>query len=70
VTDAEFLHALESCGLAPAEFGHAGHVRAGYLYLRSQDFVAALVSVRTAIRRYRRAQLDTDRARRIFVLPR
>ena len=125
MTDGEFLDALETCALPPAEFGHAGHVRAGYLYLRNLDFAAALASVRTTIRRYAdslgqsgryhetktlaylalinqhldergdgggwdrfaaanpellqpdliarfyaRAQLDTDQARRIFVLPR
>ena len=52
MTDAEFLQALECCALPPAEFGHAGHVRACYLYLCAQPFVAALESVCTAIRRY------------------
>ena len=52
MTDAEFLDALEACTLPMADFGHAGHVRACYAYLRSQDFVAALAATRAAIRKY------------------
>jgi len=52
MTDEEFLRALESCKLVQAEFGHAGHVRAAYLYLQSGDFVAALERMRRAIRNY------------------
>ncbi len=52
MTDSEFLQALESCTLPAADFGHAGHVRACYLYLRSRDFIAALGRTRSAIRGY------------------
>jgi hypothetical protein len=52
MTDDEFLRRLESCELSPSEFGHAGHVRAAYLYLRAGEFPAALARTRRAIRRY------------------
>jgi hypothetical protein len=54
MTDEEFLRALESCELPESEFGHSGHVRAGYLYLRAGEFVAALANMRRAIRNYSR----------------
>jgi hypothetical protein len=50
MTDAEFLRALESGRLADADFGHAAHVRAAYLYLRPGDFATALTRIRAAIR--------------------
>lgn len=50
MTDAEFLQALDSGRLAEADFGHAAHVRAAYLYLRPGDFATALTRIRTAIR--------------------
>jgi len=52
VNDAEFLCALEACTLPETDFGHAAHVRACYLYLKSGDFVSALARLRDAIRRY------------------
>jgi hypothetical protein len=53
MTDEEFLRALESCELPESDFGHAAHVRAAYLYLRqAEDFAAALVQIRRAIRNY------------------
>jgi hypothetical protein len=55
VTDGEFLQALEACTLPGAEFGHAGHIRAGYLYLRSAGFAAALERISTVIRNYARS---------------
>jgi hypothetical protein len=52
MNDAAFLAALESCTLPEAEFGHAGHVRAAYLYLRSMDYASALVKIRSVLRVY------------------
>jgi hypothetical protein len=52
VTDEEFIQALESCRLPENEFGHAAHVRAGYVYLRQTDFPGALARIRRAIRNY------------------
>ncbi len=52
MTDGEFLQALEACTLPAADFGHAGHVRACYLYLRAGDFISALGRMRSAIRNY------------------
>jgi hypothetical protein len=52
VTDAEFLHALETCELPEGEFGHAAHVRATYLCLVSSEFAVALERIRRAIRNY------------------
>lgn len=61
MNDATFLEALEACTLPESEFGHAAHVRAGYLYLRSLDFAAALSMIRTAIRNYAAALGKPDR---------
>jgi hypothetical protein len=52
MTDEDFLRALETCELPEAEFGHAAHVRAAYLYLQDGDFAAALERIRRAIRTY------------------
>lgn len=52
MTDEEFLRALESCTLPERDFGHAAHVRAGYLYLQQADFAGALERIRRAIRNY------------------
>jgi hypothetical protein len=101
VTDEQFLRALESCALSADEFGHAGHVRACYLYLRSAGFASALDRISSVLRRYAlvergdggtwekfaqqnpelfaadlllnfypRALLESDKARRLFILPR
>ncbi len=52
MTDDEFLAALEACTLDPAEFRHAGHVRAGYLCLRGADFAVAAARFAAALRRF------------------
>jgi hypothetical protein len=50
--DKAFLDALEQCTLPVAEFTHAAHVRAGYLYLLAYDFPEALAHMSASIRRY------------------
>jgi hypothetical protein len=52
MTDEEFIRALENCRLPERDFGHAAHVRAGYLYLRRTDFAGALARIGRAIRNY------------------
>lgn len=52
MTDDAFLAALENCRLQPAEFSHAAHIRAGYLYLRRLDFAEALGAMRRAIKAF------------------
>jgi hypothetical protein len=52
MTDEDFLRALETCELPEAEFGHAAHVRAAYLYLQVGDFATALGRIRRSIRTY------------------
>ena len=61
MTDAEFLTALESGTLAEAEFNHAGHVRAAWLYLRQSPFPEALVRMSAALRNYATAHGKPDR---------
>jgi hypothetical protein len=61
VTDDEFLAALESCILAERDFGHVAHVRAAYLYLRSQGFALALQKIQGVIRRYAASLGKPDR---------
>ena len=52
MTDDDFLAALEACALAPADFNHAAHIRAGFLYLQRHDFADALRAMRGAISRF------------------
>lgn len=52
MTDEEFLAALEDLSLDSVEFRHEGHVRAGYLMLRTDDFLAATARMRQALKRY------------------
>ena len=50
--DLDFLTRLEAGTLPPAEFGHRGHLRAGFLYLRRHDFPGACVAMKRAIQRF------------------
>ena len=52
MNDADFLEALSARTLPPSEFGHAGHVRLGYLLLRQHDFTTALEHTRRLIQAY------------------
>ena len=52
MNDAEFLAALEACTLDPAQFRHAAHVRAAYLYLCAGDFAAASARFAAALRQF------------------
>ena len=59
-SDMDFLAALEGASLPPAEFGHRGHLRAGFLYLRRHDFPGACVAMKTAIRAFATALGKAD----------
>jgi hypothetical protein len=61
MTDAEFLAALETCQLAPAQFDHAAHVRAAYLYSRGADFHEAVGRMRHALRAFAASVGKPDR---------
>ena len=61
MSDDEFLAALESCTLSERDFGHGAHVRAAYLYLRANDFGAALGRLKLAIRNYSASLGKPDR---------
>jgi hypothetical protein len=61
MTDAEFLAALESGVLPEADFNHAGHVRAAWLYLRRAPFPTALAKMSGALRNYAAAHGKPDR---------
>jgi hypothetical protein len=61
VNDQEFLRALENCELPEKDFGHVGHVRAAYLYLRDTDFPGALERIRRTIRNYAKHLEKPDR---------
>jgi len=54
VTDSDqaFLQALEACVLPEADFGHAAHIRAAYLYLGAGEFASALARLQRTIRAY------------------
>ncbi|WP_303976915.1 hypothetical protein [Dongia mobilis] len=49
MSDDDFLAALESCRLPAADFTHAAHVRAGFLYLKRHDYAEALGAMRRTI---------------------
>ncbi|MCB1487434.1 MAG: hypothetical protein KDJ88_08245 [Bauldia sp.] len=54
--DAEFLSMLEAATLAPADFNHRAHVRAGFLILgEAPSFGAALDRMERAIRHFAKA---------------
>jgi hypothetical protein len=59
--DPDFLAAFESCSLDAAAFGHAAHVRAGYLYLRAEGFERALGRMRHALQRFAASLGQADR---------
>jgi hypothetical protein len=61
MTDEEFIRALESCRLPESDFGHAAHLRAGYLYLQQTDFAGALARIGRAIRNYAKHLGKPDR---------
>jgi hypothetical protein len=61
MTDGEFLAALEAGTLPEAEFSHAGHVRAAWLYLQEGSFPAALAKMAGALRGYAAAHGKPDR---------
>ena len=52
MTDAEFLARLEDASLPPANFRHADHLRAAYLYLQRYGFEGAITRMRGALTRY------------------
>lgn len=52
MTDDAFLAALEDGSLAASAFDHAGHVRAAYLYLKRDGFVAGMAAFRDSLRRF------------------
>ena len=61
MTDVEFIRQLESCRLPEAEFDHAAHLRAGYLYLRHAKFPLALARMCSAIAAYSASLGKADR---------
>lgn len=51
-TDAAFVQALEECTLPSTAFTHAGHVRAGWWYVRTYPLGEAIDRFRSALRTY------------------
>lgn len=52
MTDAEFIHAFETCTLNRREWTHAAHLRMAYLRLQGRTLAEALPIIREGIRRY------------------
>jgi len=61
MTDAAFLAAPEDATLPESAFGHAGHVRAAYLYLRRASFGRAIEQVSAVLKRYAAARGKPER---------
>jgi hypothetical protein len=55
MSDEDFIAALEACRLPESLFDHAAHVRAGYLYLRRQEFPFAASRMCATIKDYARS---------------
>ena len=51
-----FLVALEAGTLPPIEFGHRGHLKAGFLYLKRYDFPGACVAMKETLKSFAAAQ--------------
>ena len=60
-SDEAFLQALETCVLPGADFDHAAHVRAAYLYLGAGDFAYALPRLQRTIRAFASSLGRADR---------
>ena len=52
MNDDDFIASLESCTLPPKGLGHATHVRAGYLYMRTRSFPEPLARMAQTARTY------------------
>ncbi|MBV8660474.1 MAG: hypothetical protein JO142_21860 [Burkholderiales bacterium] len=52
MTDDQFIDALENGTLAPAEFNHAAHLRAAYIYLQRAGWLDATVRMRDTLRTF------------------
>ena len=52
MTDEQFIDALESGTLAPAEFSHQAHLRAAYIYLQRAGWLDATVRMRDTLRTF------------------
>jgi len=52
MNDSQFLQALESCTLPPAEFSHRQHLRAAFLYLSALPFGAAIDAMCGTLKAY------------------
>ena len=56
LADEVFLAALEAGTLPPVEFGHRGHLKAGFLYLKRHDFPGACVAMKATLKSFAAAQ--------------
>jgi len=52
LSDSEFINKIENLKLDPSEFTHVGHLRLGWLYLRSYDLEVAIVKTCETIKTY------------------
>lgn len=63
LSDTEFMAQLKDASLAPEQFNHRGHLRAGFLLLReTQDFAKALGEIERLIRAFAQRYLGTEGA--------
>jgi hypothetical protein len=62
LSDADFLHAFESCTLPATSWTHTAHVRLAWLRLNQVPYEAALESVRHGIQSYNNAVLKKEGA--------
>lgn len=62
LSDADFLHAFESCTLPATSWTHIAHVRLAWLRLNQHPYETALESVRLGIQSYNNAVLKKEGA--------
>lgn len=60
MSDAEFLEQFERCTLPFDQWTHWAHVKAAFLYLRKNNFAAALQKMRAGIKAYNQANQVPD----------
>jgi hypothetical protein len=59
--DQAFLHAFETGTLPHSEFGHRGHIRIAWLYLRAYGWDEGVIHIREGIQRFAAAHGATTK---------
>ena len=61
MNDQAFLYAFETGTLPPSEFGHRGHIRMAWLYLRAYGWDEGVIHIRSGIQHFAAAHGATTK---------